>query len=41
MDYRSRWDWVVVVTIVLALTGAWLGADAESDAPTPLTIPRQ
>lgn len=40
MDYRSRWAWVVVVTLVLALTGAWLAADVDGQVPATLTVPR-
>ncbi len=41
MDHRSRWAWVIVVTLVLALTGAWLTADADGTLPVPPTLVRQ
>ncbi len=40
MDYRTRWAWVVVVTLVLALTGVWLAADVDGQVPATLTVPR-
>ena len=41
MDHRSRWAWVIVVTLVLALAGAWLTADPEGSMPVPPALVRQ
>ncbi len=27
-SYRNRWNWIVLVTVAVALVGAWLSADA-------------
>lgn len=40
MNYRSRWGWIAIVTLLLALAGAWLTTDADFGAAL-LTTPRQ
>lgn len=39
MNYRSRWAWIAVLTLVLALTGAWLTTEAGFGIAL-LTTPR-
>lgn len=41
MNHRSRWGWVAVVTLVLALTGAWLTAASGDHVPPPAPLVRQ
>jgi hypothetical protein len=35
MNDRSRWTWVVVLTVAVAVAGAWLYADPAS-GPSPV-----
>lgn len=32
-SFRLRWAWLAVVTVLTALAGAWLSADAEASEP--------
>jgi len=34
-SFRFRWGWLAVLTVLTALAGAWLSADAEAAEPLP------
>jgi hypothetical protein len=34
-SFRVRWGWLAVLTLITALAGAWLAADAEAAPPPP------